>query len=141
MNRNQDILALVGRVCIALLFVWSGWGKVGGFQGTVGFIASTGLPMPEVLAAGTVLVELGLGLLVILGWKTRWAALIIALWLIPTTYVFHNFWSVPADQAMMQEINFMKNVSIFGAMLLLMAFGPGRMSVDGRTAGTAAPVT
>jgi putative oxidoreductase len=132
MEKSQDTLALIGRIALAALFVWSGWGKISGFSGTAGYIASQGLPMPEVLTAGTIFVELVLGLAIVVGLKTRIAALLIALWLIPTSFLFHNFWSAPADQVMMQQINFMKNASIFGGMLLLMAFGAGRYSIDGR---------
>lgn len=131
MKRSSDFLALVGRIALAAIFVWSGSGKITDFGSTAGYIASKGLPVPAVLTAITIFVELGLGLVIVIGWKTRIAALLIALWLIPTTYLFHNFWSSPVSAAMMQQINFMKNVSIFGGMLLLIAFGPGRYSVDG----------
>ena len=134
MERNQDVIALVGRICLVLLFIWSGWNKIGGFEGTAGYVGSKGLPMPAVLTALTIVIELGLGLLILIGWQTRWAALLIALWLIPTTLLFHNFWAVPPEQIAAQKINFMKNLSLFGGMLLLMAFGPGRLSVDGRRA-------
>ncbi|HZQ62594.1 MAG TPA: DoxX family protein [Casimicrobiaceae bacterium] len=131
MNRSNDVLALLGRIALAAIFVWSGSGKITGFSSTAGYIASKGLPMPVVLTALTIFVELILGLAIIIGWRARIAALLIALWLIPTTFLFHNFWSAPAAQVTMQQINFMKNVSIFGGMLLLMAFGAGRYSVDG----------
>ena len=127
----NDMLALLGRIALAAIFVWSGAGKITGFSNTAGYIASKGLPMPAVLTAITIFVELGLGFAIVLGWRARIAALLIALWLIPTTFLFHNFWAAPAAQAMMQQINFMKNVSIFGGMLLLMAFGAGRYSIDG----------
>ena len=127
----RDLFALVGRIALAAIFVWSGAGKITGFSNTAGYIASKGLPMPAVLTALTICIELGLGLAIVLGFRARIAALLIALWLIPTTFLFHNFWAAPAGQAMMQQINFMKNVSIFGGMLLLMAFGAGRYSVDG----------
>ena len=126
-----DFLALLGRVALAAIFVWSGAGKITGFGNTAHYIASKGLPMPAVLTAVTIFVELGLGLAIVIGFRARIAALLIALWLIPTTFLFHNFWAAPAAQAMMQQINFMKNVSIFGGMLLLIAFGAGRYSVDG----------
>lgn len=132
MENKQDLLALIGRIAIAILFITSGWGKVMDFGGTAGYIASNGIPLPQVATAVTIVVELGLGLAIALGWQTRFAAAVIALWLIPTTLLFHNFWSAPADQAMMQQINFMKNVAIFGGMLLLAAFGAGRYAVDGR---------
>lgn len=135
MDRAQDLLAFVGRVALAALFVWSGFGKISGFADTAGYIASKGLPVPEVLAAGTVFVELVLGLALAMGFKTRIAALLIALWLIPTTLIFHNFWAAPAAEAAMQQINFMKNLSIFGGMLVVMAFGAGAYSIDGLRAG------
>jgi putative oxidoreductase len=124
--------ALVGRILIALIFVLSGFNKIGGFSGVVGYIGSKGLPMPQVLAALTIALELGGGILLIVGFKTRWVALLFFLWLIPTTFVFHRFWGIDAAQAQNQFINFMKNVSIMGAMSMLMAFGPGAYSVDKR---------
>ena len=71
----QDAMALVGRILIALLFVPSGWGKIVGFSGTVGYIASKGVPLPEVCAAIAIAAELGLGLLLLVGYQPRWAAL------------------------------------------------------------------
>lgn len=131
MNRSSDVLALIGRIALAAIFVWSGSGKITGFSSTAGYIASKGLPMPAVLTAITIFIELILGLAIIIGWRARIAAFLIALWLIPTSFLFHNFWAAPAGQVMMQQINFMKNVSILGGMMLLMAFGAGRLSVDG----------
>ena len=124
--------ALIGRILIALIFVISGFMKIGGFSGVAGYIASKGLPMPEVLAALTVALELGGGILLVIGWKTRWAALAFFLWLIPTTLIFHKFWGIDAAQVQNQFNNFMKNVSIMGAMWMLMAFGPCPYSVDKR---------
>jgi putative oxidoreductase len=124
--------ALVGRILIALIFVLSGFNKIGGFSGVVGYIGSKGLPMPQVLAALTIALELGGGILLVIGWKTRWVALLFFLWLIPTTLVFHRFWGIDAAQVQAQFVNFMKNVSIMGAMAMLMAFGPGTYSVDKR---------
>src|SRR3954463_10058663 len=124
--------ALIGRILIALIFVISGFNKIGGFSGVAGYIGSKGLPMPEVLAALTIALELGGGILLVIGWKTRWGALLFFLWLIPTTLVFHRFWGIDAAQVQAQFVNFMKNVSIMGAMAMLMAFGPGTYSVDKR---------
>jgi putative oxidoreductase len=124
--------ALVGRILIALIFLISGFNKIGGFSGVAGYIGAKGLPMPQVLAALTIAMELGGGLLLVLGWKTRWVALLFFLWLIPTTFIFHRFWGIDAAQVQNQFINFMKNVSIMGAMWMLMAFGPGAHSVDRR---------
>ena len=127
---QKDWAALLGRVPLAGMFVFSGYGKIVGFAGTVGNIASKGLPMPEVLAAIAILIEVGGGLAILFGWKARWAALAFIVFLIVITPIFHNFWASAPEQLAAQKINFMKNVSIFGGMMLLFAFGPGRYSVD-----------
>ena len=133
MNPNTlNVAALVGRILLALLFVISGFGKIAGFEGTAGYMASKGLPMPQVLLALTILLELGGGLLLVVGWKVRWVTLAFFLWLIPTTLIFHKFWGIDAAQVQNQMNNFLKNVSIMGGMLLLTAFGPGAYSVDKR---------
>ena len=130
MNTQRDWAALVGRVLLALAFIISGFGKVTDFVGTTSLIASQGLPLPPLLTAVSIAIELGGGLAIAAGWKTRWAALALAVFLIVITPVFHAFWAAPPEQVMMQNINFMKNVSILGGALLLFAFGPGRFSID-----------
>jgi len=125
-----DAAALVGRILLAFLFLKSGWGKIGGFEQTAGMMASKGITMAQVALAITILVELGAGILLVVGYKARWAALAIAAWLVPVTLMFHGFWAVPAEQVMNQENHFFKNVAIFGGMLMVFAFGPGRYSID-----------
>lgn len=127
---TQSVVALVGRILIALLFVVAGYGKIGGFDGVAGYIASKGLPMPQVLAALTIALELGGGLLLMAGYKVRWVAIAFFLWLIPTTFIFHKFWGIDAAQVQNQMNHFLKNVSIMGAMLMLVAYGPGRYAVE-----------
>ena len=132
MRASLDGVALVGRILLGSIFVISGWLKAVGFAGTVTVIASKGRPMPTILAALTVLIELGGGLALVTGFKARWAALAIALFTMVITPIFHNFWAVPAAQAMAQQINFEKNLAIIGGMLVVVAFGPGRYSFDRR---------
>lgn len=122
--------ALVGRVLLALMFVIAGVGKIGGFEGTVGFIASKGLPLPAVLAAGTVALEIVGGLALIAGFKARWAALALAAFTLLATVLFHNYWAMPAEQQYVQQLMFLKNLGVAGGMLMVFAFGPGRFSVD-----------
>jgi putative oxidoreductase len=131
MNTNiQNNAAVVGRVLLAVIFLLSGFGKVTGFQGTVGYIASKGLPLPQVGAAIAIVAELGGGVLLAIGYKARWAALALAIFTVAAGILFHNFWAADAAQAMNQQIHFMKNLSIAGGMLMVFAFGPGRYSVD-----------
>ena len=121
---------LAGRILLALIFLMSGIGKIGGFAGTAGYMASKGMPMVEILLAITIVIEIGAALMIITGFKARLGAAALFLWMIPVTLIFHNFWAVPADQAMIQNIMFMKNLAIMGGMLYIMAFGSGPMSID-----------
>ncbi|MEJ8835716.1 DoxX family protein [Ramlibacter sp. AN1133] len=132
MTPAQNALALVGRALIALLFVPSGWGKIAGFSGLVGYISSKGVPLPEVCAAIAIATELGLGLLLLVGFKTRWVALLMAIFVLVITPIFHNYWAVPEAQLMAQKMNFFKNMAIAGGLLAFAAFGGGMFSVDGR---------
>lgn len=128
----QNATALAGRILLALIFIISGYGKITGFAGTAAYMASKGLPFADVLLVLTILVELGGGALIALGWKARWAAGVIFLFLIPVTLVFHNPAGLDAAEAQQQMIHLLKNVSIMGGMLGLFAFGPGCFSIDGR---------
>ena len=132
MTQSRDLAALVGRVLLAFMFVYSGFGKIGGFERTAANIASKGLPLPEIGAAIAIAVELGGGLMLALGWKARCAALAIAVFTLAAAVLFHNFWTM-TDQAMRtNQIMFLKNITIIGGMLMVVAFGPGRYSLDRR---------
>ena len=131
MNTNtQDTVALVARILLAAMFIISGFGKITGFDGTAGYIASKGLPMPQVVAALTIALELGGGILLAVGFKARWVALLLGIFSVVAAIIFHNFWAAEAAQKMGQQINFLKNITIAGGMLMVFAFGPGRLSVD-----------
>lgn len=133
MTLNQNATSLVGRILLALMFLIAGIGKLGaGFAGTVGYIGSVGLPMPQVLAIGAIIVEIAGSLALIVGWKTRWAALALALFTVAAALLFHNYWAMPANQQMMQQIIFMKNLAVAGGLLMLAIAGPGAWSVDRR---------
>lgn len=131
-NRLQPPTVLVGRILLGLLFILAGLAKIGDFNGTVGYVGSGGLPMPSVVAALTIAVELGGGLLLVFGLFTRWAALALAVFSVLSAIVFHNFWASPEAARMMQNTQFLKNLSIAGGMLVLAAFGPGALSVDAK---------
>lgn len=128
----QNFTVLAGRILLGLLFVLSGFGKIAGFEGTVGYIAAQNLPLPTVLAVLTILVELGGGLALVTGFYTRRSALVLAAFTLLTAFVFHAFWAAPEAARMMQQINFLKNLSIAGGMLVLAAFGPGSLSIEAR---------
>jgi len=121
---------LLGRILIAFIFIFAGYGKITGFEGTVGYIASKSLPMPQLAAVGAIIVELGGGLLLVAGWKARWAAAALFVFTGLAALIFHNFWAVPADQVQNTMIHFMKNISMMGGLLYVIVHGSGPISVD-----------
>jgi len=131
---TQNLTVLAGRILLGLLFVLSGFGKISGFDGTVGYIAAQHLPLPALLAVLTIVVELGGGLALVTGLWTRQAALVLAGFTLLTALVFHAFWSTADAARAMQQIQFLKNLSIAGGLLILAAFGPGRLSLAPRRA-------
>lgn len=132
-NSNvSDSAALVGRILLAALFIVSGFGKITGYDGTAGYMAAKGLPLVNVLLPLTIAVELGGGILLAAGYKARAAALLLLLFTIPATLVFHAFWGIDPKEAAQQQIHFLKNVSIMGGMLMVFAHGAGAYGVDKR---------
>ena len=125
MSAGKDFAALIGRIMIAALFIPAGFSKIGGFAGTAGYIASKGLPLPEVGAAIAIVLELVAGLMLVVGWKTRFAALVLAAFTLVATVLFHPYWQNAAEWNA-----FWKNIAVVGGLLLLYAFGPGRLSLD-----------
>jgi len=138
MAGTRDVGALIGRILLALIFVLSGLQKLMGPAGTMKMMAAHGLPLVPLAFVATILVEFGCGSLLVLGYKARWAAMLIFLWFIPVTLVFHvaAYHQAVAQQkpmdALIQQIMFMKNISIMGGLLMVASFGPGAISLDGR---------
>jgi putative oxidoreductase len=128
----QNALNLAGRVLLAALFLPAGISKLTGFEGTVGYIASVGLPLPVVGAVLALVVEIVGSVALIAGFGTRIAALVLALFTLVASFFFHAFWAVPADQAFMVQLLFFKNVAVVGGLLALAANGAGGWSLDAR---------
>lgn len=128
----MDFLLLVGRVALAAMFIFAGYGKFADIAGTAGYIASKNLPMPQVLAIAAGAVELIGGALTVLGWQTRLAAIGLFLFTAASAILFHDFWNMPEGaEREGQMIHAMKNLSVMGGFLVLAAAGAGRLSVDG----------
>jgi putative oxidoreductase len=124
------VLAVVGRVLIALIFVLAGLNKISGFNGTVAYMTQHSMPMAEILAVATIVLELGAGLCVALGYWTRAAALLLALFLVPATLIFHTNLVVAHQQD--QTIMLLKNLAIIGGLLTLAAQPPGPAALGRR---------
>lgn len=130
LTNTSGTVALIGRVLLAAMFVLAGIDKITGFEGTAGYIASVGLPFAELLTVLTIAVEIGAGLALIVGFQARTAALLLAGFTLAASVLFHNFWAMPAEQAYVQQLMFMKNLSVAGGLLMIVALGGGALGIS-----------
>ncbi|OUS15224.1 hypothetical protein A9Q88_11730 [Gammaproteobacteria bacterium 50_400_T64] len=132
---NSNIIAqrfgpILGRMLFAALFIPAGIHKIIGFSTVAGYMTSKGLPMVDALLVLTIIIELGGGIMLLLGWHARLAALTIALFLIPVTVIFHPYWNIEdAQQMLNQQHMFMKNMAIIGGLLCMTGLGSGKFSL------------
>ncbi|RVA23138.1 DoxX family protein [Mesorhizobium sp. M7A.F.Ca.US.001.01.1.1] len=124
---NASTTILLGRVLLAVIFLLSGYGKLTALTGTAGYFGSLGLPLPTVTATVVGLIELLGGLAILVGFKTRIVAWVLAVFTVATGLVAHTGW---ADQ--MQMIQFLKNLAIAGGFLVLASSGAGAYSIDAK---------
>jgi len=129
-ERWRDELILLGRVLLMLLFLISGWGKLTGFAGTVGYMGSVGAPMPMAAAAVAVIIEFGVGIALLIGFWTRPLALLMAVFVLGTALIAHSFWNVEGAMQTANMVQFYKNMSIMGGLILLAVTGPGRYALQ-----------
>lgn len=127
MSESLRFAPLLGRILMAILFVPAGFSKITGFQGSVEYAASAGMPVPALAIAAAIAIEFGGGLLLLVGYQTRWAAAAMAVFSVVAAIFFHRDFS-----DMMQMINFQKNLAIAGGLLAFVYFGAGPMSLDNR---------
>lgn len=120
---TDDVLALVGRLFLAIIFLASAFGKITNFDGTLAFMEGHGMPAATFFCAAAIAVEALGAISLILGYKTRWGAGALAVFLIAATWVFHT--------APDQRIQLLKNLAILGGLLNVISFGPGPISLEG----------
>lgn len=130
MTSSDSLITLSGRILISVIFLISGVFKVAAYSQMVGYAAAVHLPVPNVAIALAAAVELAMGLAILAGFKTRIAAWVLFLYLIPVTFFFHNFWAVQGAAQQMQMVNFLKNAAIMGGLLVLAVNGAGAYSAD-----------
>jgi len=134
MTPSNSLITLSGRILLSVMFLISGVFKVAAYSQIVGYAAAMHLPAPGVAIALAAAVELACGLAVLAGFKTRIVAWVLFLYLIPVTFLFHNFWAVQGAEQQTQMVNFLKNAAIMGGLLVLAVNGAGPYSADGALA-------
>ena len=131
----DSVVLLFARLAIAPLFLYSGTGKLIAFSATAARLGGAD-GIGAVLAAGAIAVELGCGIALLLGLLARPAAIVLFLFTIAATLMFHNFWAAPEAQVVTQTINFLKNLGLLGALAMVACYGPGSYAVTaGRKPG------
>jgi uncharacterized membrane protein YphA (DoxX/SURF4 family) len=131
MERQKAFAILIGRILLVLIFLQAGIGKIGNFAGTAQYMANHGMPYATFFLVGAIFFELAGSITIILGYFTRFGTVLLLIFLVPTTLIFHNIF---VDPKMM--VHFMKNVSMFGGLLVLLSVGAGRYSLDHLLRGT-----
>ncbi|NES10356.1 DoxX family protein [Pseudomonas laurentiana] len=131
-EHQKDLIILIARLLLMTLFVMSGWSKLTNFAGTAGYLASLGAPMPSLAAGIAILMEFFVGIALVVGFFTRPLAALMALFVLGTALIGHHFWSMPEPDKAANMIQFYKNISIMGGLLLLSVTGAGKYSVDRR---------
>ena len=130
-NRKDELL-LIARLLLVILFVLFGWSKLTSFSGTIAYMATEGAPLPTVAAVIAVVMELLVAIAIALGFYTRPLAYLLALYTLATAFIGYHYWTMPDAERMANMINFYKNLSIAGGLLLLCITGPGKYSLDRR---------
>jgi putative oxidoreductase len=124
------LLSLAGRILLAAIFILSGLGKIGSWEGTAGHMASQGMPLVPIFLAGAIALELVGGLSLALGLYARLGAALLVVFLVPATLIFHSFWTYSGGEVQPQMIMFMKNLSILGGLIFVVGQGAGPLSLD-----------
>jgi putative oxidoreductase len=131
-EQRRDAILLVARILLVVLFVLFGWTKLIGFSGTEAYMAATGAPVPVLSSIIAVVMELLIGLALAVGIFTRPLALLLALYTLATAFIGHHYWTQTGMEQTINMINFYKNISIIGGLLLLFVTGPGKYSFHRR---------
>lgn len=129
---QRSTTLLIGRILIGAIFVITGLAKLSNPAGTVGYMTAAGIPAADVLVYLAGFAEILGGLAVISGFLARVGSIGLFVFLAITTLTMHAFWKFEGPERMTQNVQFMKNLSIMGGLLMLWATGPGRFSIDAR---------
>jgi putative oxidoreductase len=128
----QSWMLLAGRLLMAALFIVAGVRKALAFGASAAYMTKNGIPMSDALLVVALIIEIGGGLLLILGWKTRIVATALFVFVVVLTPIFHAYWTFEPAQMVAQLNNFLKNLGLMGGLLYMMVLGAGALSLDER---------
>jgi putative oxidoreductase len=132
MNTISPILALLGRIFLSVIFLTSAYSKISGWEGNVTYVATRHITNPFVVSlmlGGAAIIELGGSLCLLSGYQARIAAFVMALYVAAVNIIFHAFWALSGTSQATNLLHFEKNLGILGGLLVVAAFGPGRLAL------------
>ena len=127
---SKSFAPLLGRILLAFIFLQSGFDKVLSYGKTTALMAARGIPEPQILLPLAIAALFIGGTMILVGWKARWGALALIVFMIPTTLYFHGYWTYPEPLQLNQFHHFVKNLAIIGALLMILGMGSGALSMD-----------
>ena len=132
MKASQSALNLIGRILIVTLFLPAGLSKLAGFEDTLAYFASLGIPVPTFALIATIVIEIAGSMALLLGFQTRLVAIVMAIFTLLAAVTGHAYWAAPADAVFIAQLLFFKNIAVMGGLLVLASAGAGSFSIDGR---------
>ena len=128
----EKSLTLIGRFFLSLIFILSAIFQMMDWTATTGYMQSKGMPLVGFLLLMSIIFRLLGGISILLGYKAKIGAWLLIIFLVPATFVFHNFWAIEGMEGQLQFFSFLKNFSIIGGLILVVVLGSGRLSLDNR---------
>jgi putative oxidoreductase len=132
MSSQNDLVSLIGRILLGLVFFIAGIDKIMGLEGTIKYATAAGMPMANIAVYLSIVIEVGMGLLLFVGFKTRWASAVLIVFILVAIFYFHQYWNMEGAARNLNKIMLFKNLALVGGLLMLMVAGPGRYSMDAR---------
>lgn len=128
---SKTYAPLLGRILLSFLFLQSGFEKVLNYNKTLALVNALGIPAPQILLPLAIAVLFIGAIMILIGWKAHWGALLLIAFMIPATLFFHSYWNLPEALQLDQFHHFAKNLAIIGALSMIVGMGSGALSVDG----------
>lgn len=130
MQSIKGLACLLGRIFLGVLFLWAASTKIMDWGGTVHYMASKKMPFIAFFLPAAVVMQIIGGISLILGYKVRYGALILIIFILPACIIFHDFWNLSGYERLMEQIIFMKDIGVLGGLLQIAAFGPGPFALE-----------
>lgn len=129
MSIFQLSISLIGRICLGVLFLWAGLAKLAGIDGTMAYMASKNMPFIHFFLPAAISMQILGAFSLISGYKARWGAWLLIIFIIPAAIIFHDFWNLEGSAKLTEKMMFMKDLGVLGGLLFIAAFDSGKYTI------------